>query len=215
MLNVGLTGGIASGKSTVARMLVEKGARLIDFDELGHAVEEPDGPVWKEIVCHFGNEILHADRTIDRRKLGDIVFANRKKLELLNRLVHPAIFEKWHRKIEEIRAVQPDAIVLSDIPLLIEAGIKPMVDLVLLVYIPPEEQIARLMVRNGYCLRDAERRIASQMPIGEKLPFADIVVRNDGSQEETRKALNAVWNGLIQRERLRRGGGTFCSPANH
>ena len=91
---------------------------------------------------------------------------------------------------------------------------KPMVDLVLLVYIPPEEQIARLMARNGYSREDAERRIASQMPIGEKLPFADIVVRNDGSQEETRKALNAVWNGLIQRERLGRGG-TFCSPANH
>jgi dephospho-CoA kinase len=206
MLHVGLTGGIASGKSTVARMLVEKGARLIDFDELGHDVEEPDGPVWKEIVYYFGNEILHTDRTIDRRKLGDIVFANREKLELLNRLVHPAVFEKWHRGIEEIRAVQPDAIVLSDIPLLIEAGMKPMVDLVLLVYVPPDEQIARLMTRNGYCREDAERRIASQMPIGEKLPFADIVVRNDGSQEETRKALNAVWKALIRRERLLRGG---------
>jgi dephospho-CoA kinase len=214
MLNVGLTGGIASGKSTVARMLVEKGARLIDFDELSHAVEEPDGPVWKEIVRHFGNAILHADRTIDRRQLGDIVFANREKLELLNRLVHPAIFERWCRRMEEIRTVQSDAIVLSDIPLLIEAGMKPMVDLVLLVYIPPEEQLARLMARNGYCRQDAERRIDSQMPIGEKLPFADIVVRNDGSREETRKALNAVWKGLIQRERHLREG-TLCSPVNH
>ena len=204
MLNVGLTGGIASGKSTVARILVEKGARLIDFDELSHAVEEPDGSVWKEIVRHFGDEILQADRTIDRRKLGDIVFADREKLDLLNRLVHPAVFKEWHRRIEEIRKVQPDAIVLSDVPLLIEAGMKPMVDLVLLVYVPPEEQIARLMARNGYSREDAEKRIASQMPIGEKLPYADIVVRNDGSQETTRKALNAIWAELIKRERRRR-----------
>lgn len=204
MLNVGLTGGIATGKSTVARILVEKGARLIDFDELSHAVEEPDGPVWKEIVRHFGEGILQVDRTIDRRRLGDIVFANRGKLDLLNRLVHPAVFKEWHRRIEEIRKVQPDAIVLSDIPLLIEAGMKPMVDLVLLVYLPPEEQIARLVVRNGYSREDAEKRIASQMPIGEKLPFADIVIRNDGSPETTQKALNDIWAELIKRERRRR-----------
>ncbi|MDP1990963.1 MAG: dephospho-CoA kinase [Syntrophales bacterium] len=203
MLNVGLTGGIATGKSTVARILVEKGARLIDFDELSHAVEEPEGPVWKEIVRYFGEEILQADRTIDRRKLGDIVFADREKLDLLNRLVHPAVFQEWHRRIEEIRTAQPDAIVLSDVPLLIEADMKPMFDLILLVYVPPEEQIARLMARNGCSRGEAEKRIASQMPIGEKLPFADIVVRNDGSPEMTRKALNATWMELIERERLR------------
>jgi dephospho-CoA kinase len=204
MLNVGLTGGIATGKSTVARILVEKGARLIDFDELSHAVEEPEGPVWKQIVRHFGEEILHVDRTIDRRKLGDIVFVDREKLDLLNRLVHPAVFQEWHRRIEEIRAVQPDAIVLSDVPLLIEAGMKPMVDLILLVYVPPKEQIARLMARNGYSREDAEKRIDSQMPIREKLPHADIVVCNDGSPETTRKALNAIWMELIEKERLRR-----------
>ena len=97
MLNVGLTGGIASGKSTVARMLAEKGALLIDFDELAHAVEEPEGPVWREIVQPFRREILGADRTIDRRKLGAVVFADREKLELLNRLVHPAVFAEWRK----------------------------------------------------------------------------------------------------------------------
>jgi len=204
MLNVGLTGGIATGKSTVARVLVEKGARLIDFDELSHAVEEPEGPVWKEIVRHFGEGILHADRTIDRRMLGDIVFADREKLNLLNRLVHPAVFREWHRRLDAIRKVQPDAIVLSDIPLLIEAGMKPMVDLVLLVYIPPEEQIARLVARNGFCREDATKRVAAQMPIEKKLPFADIVVRNDGSPEVTQKALSDVWTELIEKERQRR-----------
>jgi dephospho-CoA kinase len=204
VLNVGLTGGIASGKSTVGRMLVEKGARLIDFDELSHAVEEPEGPVWKEIVRHFGDEILQADRTIDRRKLGDIVFSNREKLDLLNRLVHPSVFKEWHKRIEEVRKEKPDAIVLSDIPLLIEAGMKPMVDLVLLVYLPPEEQIARLLARNGCSREDAEKRIASQMPIKEKLPFADIVIRNDGSPEETRQALSDIWTALIKKEKRRR-----------
>ena len=160
--------------------------------------------MWKEIVRHFGEGILRTDRTIDRRKLGDIVFADREKLDLLNRVVHPAVFQEWHRRIEEIRTAQPDAIVLSDVPLLIEAGMRPMVDLILLVYVPPEEQIARLMARNGFSREDAEKRIASQMPIGEKLPHADLVVRNDGSPETTRKALNAIWTELIKRERLQR-----------
>ena len=170
MLNVGLTGGIASGKSTVARMLADKGAVIVDFDELAHAVQEPEGPVWREIVEHFGRDILGTDGAIDRRKLGAVVFADREKLELLNRLVHPAVFTEWQRRIAEIRAARPDAIILSDIPLLLEAGLKPQVDLVLLVYIPPEEQIRRLMARNGYDRDEAAARLASQMPIDAKLP---------------------------------------------
>ena len=201
MLNVGLTGGIASGKSTVARMLTEKGALLIDFDELAHAVQEPEGPVWREIVAHFGRDILGPDRAIDRRKLGSVVFGDREKLELLNRLVHPAVFKEWQRRIAEIRAVRPDAIVLSDIPLLFEADLKSLVDLVLLVYIPPEEQICRLMARNGCGRDEAMSRLAAQMPIDEKLPAADIVIRNDGSPEETRRAVNDLWEELQKRER--------------
>ncbi len=199
MLNVGLTGGIASGKSTVARMLKEKGAILIDFDELAHAVEKPEGPVWMEIVRHFGQDILQADRTIDRRKLGDVVFADRAKLDLLNRLVHPAVLSEWQRRMEEIRKTRPDAIVLSDIPLLIEAGLMPMVDVVLLVYLSPEEQIRRLMARNGYSRDDAGIRLASQMPIGEKIPHADFVIHNEGPLEETRRAVSALWKELRQR----------------
>jgi len=206
MLNVGLTGGIASGKSTVARMLAEKGAVLIDFDEIAHVVEDPGGPVWREIVRHFGEEILHKDRTIDRRKLGETVFADREKRELLNRLVHPAIFEEWQRRLAEIRARRADAIVVSDIPLLIEAGLKEMVDLVLLVYITPEEQIRRVMVRDGFSREEAERRLAAQMPIEEKLRWADIVIRNGGSPEETRRTVCTVWVELNIREKRRQEG---------
>jgi dephospho-CoA kinase len=206
MLNVGLTGGIACGKSTVARMLAEKGAVLIDFDELAHAVQEPEGAVWREIVRHFGEEILHEDRTIDRRKLGETVFADREKRELLNRLVHPAIFEEWQRRLAEIRVRRADAIVVSDIPLLIEAGLKGMVDLVLLVYITPEEQVRRVMARNGFSREEAERRLAAQMPIEEKLRWADIVIRNGGSPEETRRVVSEVWMELNIREKRRQEG---------
>jgi dephospho-CoA kinase len=204
MLNVGLTGGIASGKSTVARMLAGKGALLIDFDELAHAVQAPEGDVWREIVRHFGPDVLCGEGKIDRCKLGKCVFADRKKLDLLNSIVHPAVFEKWRRRMDEIRKTQPEAIVLSDIPLLIEAGLKPMVDLVLLVYLSPEEQIARLMARDGFSREEAARRLASQMPIGEKLAYADIVIRNDGLPEETGKAAAEVWEELKKREQCRR-----------
>ena len=206
MLNVGLTGGVASGKSTVARMLAEKGAELIDFDEMAHAVQDPEGPVWREIIRHFGEEILHEDLSIDRRKLGETVFADRTKRELLNRLVHPAIFAEWQRRLAEIRARRADAIVVSDIPLLIEAGMKGMVDLVLLVYIAPEEQIRRVMARDGFNREEAERRLAAQMPIEEKLRSADIVIRNGGSPEETRRAVCRVWTELKIREKSRQEG---------
>ena len=115
------------------------------------------------------------------------------------------MFAEWQRRIAEIRATQPDAIVLSDIPLLLEAGLKPQVDLVLLVYIPPEEQINRLMRRNGYGRDEALSRLASQMPLDAKLPEADIVIRNDGSRAETQKAVDALWQELQERERRPRG----------
>jgi dephospho-CoA kinase len=202
MLNVGLTGGIASGKSTVARMLAAKGALIIDLDELAHIVEEPGGAVWAEIVRHFGEEILNADRKIDRQKLGAIVFSDPEKRKLLNRLVHPAVLEAWHRRLNEIRFVSPEAVVLSDIPLLVEAGMEKMVDLVLLVYLPREKQIARLMKRDGYNRSEAEMRIASQMPIEEKKLHADIVISNEVTEEETQAALDNIWEELTKRAKL-------------
>jgi len=205
MLNVGLTGGIASGKSTVARMFATKGAILIDFDTLAHDVEKPDGPVWTGIVSHFGEGILRPDRKIDRRKLGDIVFADREKRELLNRLVHPAVFDEWRRRLASIGNNRADAVVLSDIPLLIEAGMKGMVDLVLLIYIPREEQIRRLMERNGLTREEAEKRIAAQMPIDEKIPEADVVIGNEGSLEETERQVDRVWKTLCLRAGIEDG----------
>jgi dephospho-CoA kinase len=205
MLNVGLTGGIASGKSTVARMLAELGAIVIDFDEIAHEVEAPGMPAWKAIVDHFGEGVLGEDRMIDRRKLGAIVFADHDKLALLNRLVHPAVLAEWEARIDRIRREQPEAVVLSDIPLLVEAGLRDRVDWVLMVHIPPEEQIRRLMERNGWSREEAGARLASQMPIDEKLTWADRVIRNDGPIEQTRQTVLQLWEELVRRARAKAG----------
>ncbi len=204
MLNVGLTGGIASGKSTIAKMFVERGAYLIDFDDLAHFVEEPDRPAWKAIVENFGSDILNKDRTINRVELGLIVFADHEKLSLLNSIVHPVVFEEWKRRIEEIYERDPCAVVISDVPLLIEVGVQHLVDVVILVYASPEEQIQRLMSRNKCGRQEATSRLESQMPIDEKIPYADIVIENRGSQEMTRRVVDDVWKDLIQRERKHR-----------
>lgn len=204
MLNVGLTGSISCGKSTVARMLEGKGAFIIDFDRLAHDVEEPDKPAWRRIVDTFGPDVLREDRTIDRARLGTLVFADRRKLEKLNEIVHPAVFEAWRRSVEEIRGVRPDAIVVSDFPLLIELGKQKDYDVILLVYIPPQEQIRRLILRNGYSPEEAIQRVNSQMSIEDKIDFADIIVNNAGPREQTQAQIDKIWTQLLKKERLQR-----------
>ena len=159
MLNVGLTGGIACGKSTVAEMFVKLGAHLIDFDGLAHEVQEPGKPAWKEVVNHFGEGILHPDKKIDRVKLGNIVFADKKKLIELNKIVHPFVYQEWHMRLEKISKKEKHAIVLSDVPLLFEGNMQHLFDLTMLVLISPEEQICRLMARNGMSKEEAGEKI--------------------------------------------------------
>jgi dephospho-CoA kinase len=204
MLNVGLTGGIASGKSTVAKMFEDKGAYLVDFDILAHFAEEPDQPAWNDIVEFFGREILNDDGTINRAKLGPIVFADREKLFRLNSIVHPAVFDLWRRRIEEIRQINPHAIAVSDIPLLIEVSMQHIFDVVILVYISPEDQIRRLQERNEYSRKEAEGRLDTQMPIDEKISHADFIIDNKGPRETTRSIVNAVWEELLAREKENR-----------
>ena len=201
MLNVGLTGGIASGKSTVAKMFEDKGAYLIDLDALAHFAEEPDQPAWKAIAEVFGREILNEDGTINRAKLGQIVFADQEKLFRLNSIVHPAIFDLWRRRIEDIREINPRAIVVSDIPLLIEVRMQHLFDVVILVHVSPEDQIRRLTERNEYSRKEAESRLDTQMPIDEKISHADFVIDNKGPIETTRSVVNSVWKELLARER--------------
>jgi dephospho-CoA kinase len=200
MLNVGLTGGIACGKSTVAKMLVRRGAHLIDLDKLTHEVEEPEKPAWKEITKIFGKEILAENKKIDRNKLSRLVFTDREKLKVLNNIVHPRVLEEWCTRLKAVEKAAGHAIVLSDIPLLYEEKLQHLFDLTLLVLISPEEQVSRLMVRNGLTEHEAQKRLESQMPIGEKIKLADIVIENKGTPAETEKIVEKVWQDLLIRE---------------
>ena len=204
MLNVGLTGGIACGKSTVAKMFVKNGAHLIDFDGLAHEVQEPEKLAWKEVVNHFGKRILQPDKKINRVKLGKIVFADKEKLSELNNIVHPLVYQEWHARLEKIVKKEKHAIVLSDIPLLFEGNMQHLFDLTMLVFIAPKEQIRRLMARNGVSKEEARKRLKSQMPISEKIALADIVIDNEGSIPETEKRVGQVWQELLQQEKVKK-----------
>ncbi|HQL01661.1 MAG TPA: dephospho-CoA kinase [Smithellaceae bacterium] len=204
MLNVGLTGGIACGKSTVARMFVDLGGHLIDFDRLAHEVQEPGRPAWHDVVAAFGRAILRADGTIDREKLGAFVFNSPEKMKTLNDIVHPRVYEEWRRRLDRLKSIDPQAIVFSDVPLLFEGGKQILFDLTVLVMIAPEAQIDRLMARNNLCQADAELRLACQMPIEQKIPLADIVVDNSGGVDETKKRVAQVWHELLEKEKKKR-----------
>lgn len=213
MLVVGLTGGIASGKSTVAELLTERSAHVIDFDKLAHVLQEPGQSVWRRIVEHYGTAVLDPEKqTIDRAKLGQIVFGNEEELAVLNRIVHPAVFDECRRRIATLENTHPEAIVLCDIPLLVEvrAWERMALDIVVLVYISPEEQVRRLMGRNGFTREEALVRLASQLPIDEKIRHADIIVDNGGPLDKTRDITAALWDDLVRRERQRRLGDALC-----
>ncbi len=201
MLNVGLTGGIACGKSTVGRIFIRHGAHLIDFDELAHNVEKPGQPAWEKIVEYFGESILLTDKKIDRYKLAQIVFADLQKLKTLNSIVHPYVLEEWRSHLEKINESENNAIVLSDVPLLFEEKMQHLFDLTLLVLISPAQQIQRLIARNGLTRDEAKRRLMNQMPIGEKARLADIVIDNQKPVAETEKKVEEVWQKLLKIEK--------------
>jgi len=201
MLNVGLTGGIASGKTTIAGMFVELGARVIDLDVLAHRQYAPQGELWGELVARFSPEILNPDQTINRERLGARVFNDARERETLNRIVHPRVLTVWLREIETHKKENPRAIVVSEIPLLFETGLERFFDVVILAFIPSSEQLARLVLRNGLTKEEAGKRLAAQQPIEEKVARADMVIDNRGTREETEKRVAEMWADLVARER--------------
>jgi len=202
-LLLGVTGGIASGKTTVAKMLEELGAPIIDFDVLSRVVVEPDKPAWQDIVNFFGEQVLKEDRTLDREKLGEIVFRDMEKRKKLESFIHPRIGLEFNRLVEEYAASDPNAIIQAVIPLLIETNMHPLFHNLLMVYIPEEEQIRRLIERDGHTEEMAMNIIRSQLSIEEKKGYCDLIIDNSGTLEETRKQVEELWEKLkkIQRER--------------
>ncbi len=195
-LLLGLTGGIACGKTTVANMFEELGAATIDFDVIARQVVEPGQPALENVVAYFGQQVLQKDGTLDRKRLSRIVFQDADKRRKLERLTHPPIFEAFFREVRGIAETDPKAIIQAVIPLLIEVNMQHLFDKILVVHIPEAGQIRRLAKRDRISESQAAKMVASQMPIEKKLAYADIVIRNDGPVEETWKQVQKVWQSL-------------------
>jgi dephospho-CoA kinase len=182
---IGLTGGIASGKSTVSKNLAQLGAVIIDGDAIAHRLMEPHQPAWEGIVKEFGREILNPDETIDRTKLGAIVFDDPRRMAALNQITRPGIIETIKNDIKSMRVTQPESVLVLDVPLLYEGHLDKLTDQVWVVWLDHETQVKRLMERNGYTREEAVKRIESQMSLDEKAKRADVVIDNRGSMEAT------------------------------
>jgi dephospho-CoA kinase len=202
MLLVGLTGGIASGKSTVSAMLAERGAEVIDADHIARQVVMPGTPAWCKIRDHFGPGVLFQDGSIDRQALADIVFADPAKLTLLNEITHPAIFARIADRLEAHH--DQDVVVVLDAALLIEAGLADGVDVLVVIHSPREIQVERLASK-GMGERDASARIAAQLAPEQRLERADIVIDNTGSLEELGRRVDQLWADLQRRLAERTG----------
>lgn len=203
-LLLGVTGGIASGKTVVSGMLDAMGAKTIDFDILAREVVEPKKPAWKDIVDFYGEQVLMEDKTVDRKKLSDIVFKNVKKRRKLESFTHPRIGDEFVKRVKKITAKNSKVIIQAVVPLLIEGNMKGLFDKLLVVYVPEELQIERLMARDKITRDQAVNILSSQMPIDEKVKFADFVIHNNRTLDKTRAQVEELWQVLqeMQKEKM-------------
>ena len=196
MLIVGLTGGVASGKTAISQVLREEGAHIIDADQIARELVQTHQPAWSELIKAFGKEILQENGSIHRKKLANKVFLDSKKRELLNQILHPRIKEEMERRTKEIGQKDPEAIVVIDAALLVELGDQRDLDKLIVVASTQTQQIERLKGRDGVTLEEAMRILSSQMPLEEKVKLADYVIRNEGSIEEVKKRAKEVFKEL-------------------
>jgi dephospho-CoA kinase len=197
-LLVGVTGGIATGRSVVASMLEEMGAPMIDFDLLARRVVEPDKPAWRDIVAYFGEQALKEDQTLDRESVAEIVFGDRVKRKMLESFTHPRIREEFVAEVRAIRQKDPNAIIQAVVPLLIESNLQSVFDHLVVVHAPADVQIVRLMERDDLTREGAEARLRAQIPIDEKAGHADTVIDNSGSLENTHRQVEELWERLCE-----------------
>jgi len=197
---IGLTGGIASGKSTVAAVFKKMGAIILDADQIAREVVLPHQPAWEDIVKLFGSEVLNEDLSLNRQKIGSIVFSNPAALKELNRITHPRIYQYFKDALEKTNAEQPHSIVILDIPLLYEANLDKLCDQVIVVWVDRETQIKRLMARNNLNREEAISRIDAQMSLDEKAKLADYVIDNRGSIMETIEKAANYFNNILEQD---------------
>lgn len=192
-MNIGLTGGIASGKSSVSKLLVSLGAILIDADQIAREVMLPGHPVLAAVAKHFGQVVLLEDGSLNRKKLGELVFNHPDQLQALNQITHPAIRQEMRDRKHKFEVQFPGRLIVSDIPLLYESGLEDGYEQIMLVYVPRKIQLERLMKRDGLDKDQAVRRLEAQMDIEEKKQKADIIIDNSGDFEDTKKQILAFW----------------------
>jgi len=194
---IGLTGGIATGKSTVSAMLAELGAAVVDADQVAREVVLPGEPALRQVAETFGQAVLNEDGTLNRKKLGEIVFADEMKRKALEAILHPAIRQVMNDRIDRLERENPGRLVVADIPLLYETGLDARYPEVLVVYVPPDVQLERLMKRDGLTEAKARERLNAQLPIDEKKKRADWVIDNSGTLEETRRQVLDFWRKKV------------------
>jgi dephospho-CoA kinase len=198
MLRVGLTGGLASGKSTVAALFRELGAFHVDADEIAHDLVAAGGGAREEVAARFGARVVAADGSIDRKRLAAVVFSDPRALADLNAIVHPMVREEIARRIaRHEEGLDPAPMALVDAALLVEAGFRRDLDALVVVSCRPETQILRAVARGGLSEEEARARIAAQAPAEAKLAAADFVIDNDGPIEETARRTREVWTALL------------------
>jgi dephospho-CoA kinase len=208
MIKVGLTGGIASGKSLVSRMFTDLGAHTIDADELAHELMTPDQPAYNEIVEKFGDSILHPDKTINRSKLAELAFdKKRPRIYELNRILHPGVIQKYEGWMDEIEKQEPEAVVMLEAALLLEAGLRRRFDKIVVVTLKQQQRIERWSQRFNVDQETARlevtRRMMAQAPDEAKLQAADFVIDNSGTVDETKAQVKNVYDALLSQAKAK------------
>jgi dephospho-CoA kinase len=198
-ITIGLTGGIGSGKSTAAKILVELGAPAIDADKVGHEIYQPRAPAYQELIDAFGEGILAPDRTVDRRKLGPIVFADPAALKRLNAIVHPKMFARMGEMVAAMRRGGETRPIVIEAAILIEANWQPLFDEIWLVTASRERVIERIERDRGLKPEQTEARIRAQLSDEERRRYATSVISNDGTLDELRAAVTCLWQGALAR----------------
>jgi len=197
MMIIGVTGSIGTGKTTVAEMFRRMGGVVIDADEISHRLIYPGRPAWKKIVSTFGRAILRRDYFIDRKVLAQKVFSDSRKLKKLSGIIHPLVYKAIREKVARIRRADPSALVVLDVPLLLETGGRKHVDRLVVVTAPRNVQLKRACDKFDITRSDALRRIKAQMPLKEKVKVADFVIDNGGSLISTERQARAIWKKLV------------------
>jgi dephospho-CoA kinase len=197
MLTIGVTGGIGSGKTTVTKILAELGAPIIDADKVGHAVYEPGGPAYPDMIAAFGEGILAPDRTIDRKRLGPIVFADPNALRQLNAIMHPKMFARMREMVAAMRAAGEGKPIVIEAAVLIEANWQPLFDEIWLVEASQEQVVRRVELERGLKREQTEARIRAQLSNDERRKHATAVIANDGTIADLRTKVEKLWEAAL------------------